>query len=364
MINCAADRVSHQIDALFGAWGMPEKPRHAAVEVMVETDRRGIDSHGLAMVPIYAKHRDDGRLDVTATAACVRESAIIAVFDGRGGLGHYPSLLATDFVIKAARTHGIAAAAVRGSHHFGAAGIYADRMVSAGLIGVVTSSGITPQVVPTFAAAPLFGTNPLAFAAPTRRNKPFLLDMATSTVAAGKLNIAALNRRRIPAGWAVDRDGEPVTDPTVDTSSRLLTPLGGTPELSSHKGYGLAAMVEILSTMLTGATYCGVRTRRSPSKSQPDIGHFFLALDPNAFRDDDGFAADLDEMIDVLHAAPRRDSNQPVLVAGEREYGTAAARRVTGIPVPEDLCAQIRNLCAMHNAPYVLEEGPNDLRRM
>lgn len=355
MLTCAADRVRQQIDAIFSAWGMPDGPRHAAVDVMVETDLRGIDSHGLAMVPIYAKHREAGRLDMTAMAACVRDSAIIAAFDGQGGLGHYPSVLATEFVIHAARAHGMAAATVRGSHHFGAAGIYADRIVAAGLIGAVTSSGITPQVVPTFAAAPLFGTNPFAFSAPTRRNPPFLLDMATSTVAAGKLNIAALNRRRIPIGWAVDRDGEPVTDPTVDTSSRLLTPLGGTPELSSHKGYGLAMMVEILSTMLTGATYCGVRARRSRPTNQPDIGHFFLALDPNAFRDDDGFAADLDEMIDVLHAAPRRDPGQAVLVAGEREYATARARRAAGIPVPEDLCAQIRSLCAIHGAAYVLE---------
>ena len=354
MIRCPLERLHRQIDLILAAWGMPDGPRSAAVDVMTETDLRGIDSHGLAMLPIYDRYRREGRLDVAAVAERVFAKGSVAVFDARGGLGHYPTALATDFVTQAAVEHGLAAAVVRHSHHFGAAGIYADRAARAGLVALVTSSGITPQVVPTFAAAPMFGTNPLAFAAPAGRNPPFVLDMATSTVAAGKLNVAALNGRGIPVGWAVDQTGQPVTDPTTSISQRFLTPLGATPELSSHKGYGLAAMVEILSTMLAGATYCAVRDSKLGQGAMPDIGHFVLALDPSVFRPDGGFIHDVDEMIDSLHAAPRQDSKRAVLVAGEREFATRQDRLAAGIPIPDELCRQVNEVCNASGAAYIL----------
>ena len=205
----------------------------------------------------------------------------------RQGMPHAPSLRAMDLAIDKARTTGLAAVVVRNSNHFGAAGAYALRAAQAGMVGLVASNAGSRGVVPTRAKEPVFGTNPLAFAAPTKRNRPFVLDMATSTVAIGKVKLAVYNDKPMPAGWLVDDQGRTVTDPTLafDGHGRLkpgygVTPLGGLPELSSYKGYGLGAMVEILGSMLTGAPCIGMLEDRNDHQT----GHFFLALDPTAFR--------------------------------------------------------------------------------
>ncbi len=166
-------------------------------------------------------------------------------------------------------------------------------------------------MVPTFGAEPVMGTNPLAFAAPARRNPPFQLDMATTTVAAGKIKVHKLNHKSLPSGWVVDGDGRPVTNEAdafgyvFDRSEGGITPLGGTRDLGSHKGYGLAVMVHILGATLSGASFSPIRNRTQRPSDPHNIGHFFLAIDPRAFREDGLFEDDLDQVIDVLHGARR-----------------------------------------------------------
>lgn len=350
-----AATIGRQLAAIFAAWGMPDAIARPTVAVMVETDLSGIDSHGIAMMPLYAQQRAEGQWVAAPDIRIVRESPVTALIDGGNGLGHAPSMRAIELAIAKAKASGLAAVGVRNSNHYGAAGIYALRAAEQGLIGVATTNVWKASVVPTRSRQAMFGTNPIAFAAPAGRNPPFVLDMATSTVAVGKLTVAKLNRKPIPEGWALDDTGRPTTDPVAALRHRLLSPLGGVPGMSSHKGYGLAAMVEILSAMLPGGFYAPTRETRHPGARHYNVGHFFLALDPGAFRDPSEFRAEVDDMIDALHRAEPADRTLPVLVPGDPEHAARDVRRTDGIPVPDSLLAQIREIADMAGAPFVLE---------
>jgi len=258
------------------------------------------------------------------------------------------------------RATGVGVVAVFNSHHFGAAGCYSRIASDRGVIGMVTSATRGVSMVPTFAAEPVMGTNPLAFAAPARRNPPFQLDMATTTVAAGKVKVYKLNHKPLPSGWVVDGDGKPVTDAETAFSHVFerpdggITPLGGPRDVGGHKGYGLAVMVHILGGTLAGASFSPLRNQTQKPSDPHNIGHFFMAIDPKAFRAGGEFEEDLDQVIDVLHGAKRVDPNQPVLVAGDPEMATRAERLRDGVPVPDDLMDQLRAVAKSAEVPFVL----------
>lgn len=344
MQNVPCERLRKQTKLILAAWGMPEVAAEATAKIMIEADLRGIDSHGAAMLTAYNKFRKAGSLDLTAMPEIEERSSICAVVSGNGGLGHYPSTLAIELAIKSAKASGLSCVTVRKSHHFGAAGPYAEYAARAGLIAIVGTSGVSPAIVPTRSRIAMFGTNPLAFSAPSGRGDPVLLDMATSTVALGKLVIASLNHRTIPEGWALTPEGQSEIDPNNGLANRLMTPLGGTETMSSFKGYGLAMMIEILSTMLGGATYCATRSRRKPNQIQPDVGHFFLCISPEMFRPLGDFESDVADMVDALHAAPRANPDSAILIPGEREFSVRRNRIISGIPVPQDLADQIASI--------------------
>lgn len=345
--------LERQLAAILTAWGMPDDHVAIAAEKMVASDLRGIDSHGVAMMPMYDGIRRRGWLNVTPDVRLVTETPATGLVDGDGALGHIPAVRAMALAIDKAKAVGMGSVAVRDSNHFGAAGLYALMAAEQGLIGMATTSTWLPTIVPTFAAKPMFGTNPIAFAAPAGDNPPFVLDMATSTVAGGKVKLAILHNEPIPEGWAVDEAGRPVTDPVYANENRSFTPLGGSRLMGSHKGYGLAAMVEILSTMLPGAVYAPTRTARHADEPHANIGHFFLAMDPKAFRGEGAFEDDLDDMIDALRAVKRADPAQPVLVAGDPEVAAVDDRTENGVPMPADLIAQVRDLCAGCGAEFM-----------
>jgi LDH2 family malate/lactate/ureidoglycolate dehydrogenase len=249
------------------------------------------------------------------------------------------------------------------STHFGAAGYYAAMASQRGLLGLVTCTTRGNPVLPTRSAVPVLGTNPIAFAAPARRNRHFLLDMSTSTVAQNKVKVYDLQGRPLPSGWVLDEDGNPVTDSALAMDlvtvqfTGGITALGGTAEMSSHKGYGLSMMVQILSATLAGGSFTPIR-KRTQGRGDPDnIGHFLMALDPTVFREDGEFEHDLDDAIDVLHAAPPVREDEPVLVAGEPEALSREERLRTGIPVPTTLADKIRAICERAGAPFLLEDA-------
>jgi LDH2 family malate/lactate/ureidoglycolate dehydrogenase len=354
--RCPAAVARAQIEAVLRAWGMGEDDVQTTAEIMIETDLSGVDSHGISMLPFYDMVRKKGQLDLKARPRLVRETATMALIDAGGGLGHPVSAFAMRLALDKAEAGGLAVVSVYNSHHFGAAGIYATMAAERGMIGLVASSARTVALVPTFGAEPVLGTNPLAFAAPAGRNPPVILDIATSVVAANKVKVYAFNGKEIPPGWVVDGDGQPVTDAAealryaMERPEGGLNPIGGTREMGSHKGYGLALLVQILGATLSGGSFSPTRKPGEPD----NIGHFFLALDPKAFRPPGDFEADLDTVVDTLHVTKRADPAQPVLVAGDPERQARAERLTAGIPMQQTLKQQIRDLAAATGAPYLL----------
>ncbi len=349
-----AETIRRQLEAVFRKWGMVEEHIQTTVDVMVATDLSGVDSHGLGMLPSYADRRARGIVNDRPDIRIVREKPAVALIDADRSLGHPPAVKAMKLAIEKARKTGVAVVGVRNSNHFGAAGYYSRMAAEMGVIGMAMTNAPGPAMVPTFGRDAVLGTNPLAFAAPAEKNPPFALDMATTTVAVGKLNIARRLGKAIPAGWALNEDGQPETDGAAAFATRRLTPLGGDRERGSHKGYGLATMVEILCAVLNGAWSDSRDADGKPVRTKHDVGHFFLAIDPSTVRSDGEFEADLDRMIDMLHATPPVDPAQPVLVAGDPEVATRAERLRDGVPVAETLIEETRRVAEAAGAEFLL----------
>lgn len=354
-------RLKAQSEAVLRAWGMPADAAAVTADVVAEADVTGVDSHGILLLTNYDKARRDGTLDLSARPRVVREGPGTALLDAGRGLGHPAAAMAMDLAVAKAEVAGIAAVGVVNSHHFGAAGWYVRRAAARGMIGLIVSTARGVMVVPTRAASPALGTNPIAFAAPAGRNPPLVLDMATSTVAANKVKSYAVKGRPLPPGWVVDGAGSAVTDP--DRAERLvwdgpgggLTPLGGTAEMSSHKGYGLGLMVQVLAATLTGGSFMPLHNARRGPGEGDRIGHLCLCIAPGAFRDAAGFAGDLDETLDWLRAATPADPEQPVLIPGDPEEAVRRTRLAEGVPVPPRLAAELAAICAASGAPFLLD---------
>ena len=359
MINVGEALLRRQIAAVYEAWGMSKAHIDTTVDVMVETDLRGIDSHGIGMLPGYQEKKDSGRLNPRPDIRIVRETPATALIDAGRSMGHPPAVMAMKLAISKAKAIGIAAVGVCNSNHYGAAGYYSMMASDAGLLGMAFTSVTTPIMVPTFGRDPWLGTNPIAFAAPAKRNKAFSLDMATTTVASGKVSIAKRKGTPMPAGWALDKDGQPLTDAAkAPSGSRRLTPLGGTRELGSHKGYGLAMMVEILCSTLNGQRSAD-RDLTDPAqrmKTKETVGHFFIAIDPVMFGGGEAFREEMDVVMDRLRATPPADPGRPVQVAGDAEYAAYAERRQSGIPLTRALYEEVREVCQQSGAKFILVE--------
>ncbi|MBM3570881.1 MAG: Ldh family oxidoreductase [Alphaproteobacteria bacterium] len=355
MKRFSAELLGRQLTAIFTAWGMPADHVDQTVRAMLYADLSGIDSHGISMMALYQQHRKAGKLVMAPKIDVVQDGPVTALIDGGGGLGHAPGTMAMNRAIEKCMQLGLAAVGVRNSNHFGAAGYYAKLAADRGVIGMATTSGWKESIVPTFGAKPMFPTNPIAFAVPAGHNRPFVLDMATSTAAIGKFTLARRHGRKVPKDWALAPGGKPSTDPQVGLDHRLLTPLGGTREMGSHKGYGLAAMVEILSTVLTGGSYSPTRRQRYGDAAPFNVGHFFMTIHPAAFRPKVEFAADMDHLIDALYGTPRADRRQPVLVAGDPEETARREGTKRGIPLPDDLVALLTDIAGDCRAENLLK---------
>lgn len=333
-----------QLAALLSAWGMPGDFAERTAEVMAWADLHGIDSHGISMLPNYHERHLDGRIDMAARPGVVRETPVSVLVDANRGLGHEASRQAMEAAIGKAGTAGIGVAVVRNSAHFGACGFYVRMAADAGFVGMASTSCSGPHVAPTGSAVKRLGTDPWAFAAPGRAGAPFLLDMATTTVAAGRIRNKANEGLDAPAGWLLTKEGRPSADPLeAAEKGGSLTSLGGSPERSSYKGYGLAMMANILSACLPGATLI-TDPARAGGLPGDQIGHFFLAMDPGMFRDEGAFETDVGALCDAMRATPPLDPARPVMVAGDPERATAARRMVEGIPVGPNLLAKVRSI--------------------
>ena len=360
--NAASEKVHSQILSILEAWGMAADLARTTADIMTETDLIGVDSHGISMLMTYETKRGEGRIDFSARPTIVKETPVAALIDAGANLGHPVSVQAMELACDKAKTSAVGVVSVRNSHHFGAAGIYAKIAADQGLVGWVASGARGITVVPTGAARPILGTNPIAFAAPAKRNRPFVLDMATSTVAVGKVKVYGFQGKPIPEGWVADGEGRPMTDANaaydllLNSETGGLTPVGGKPELSSHKGYGLGMMAHILGGVLAGGSFSPIDKPREAPDAPENIGHFFMAMDPAFFRPEGAFEETLDDVIDYMHAAEPVDPAKPVLVAGDPEAATRERRRREGIPIPDALDSQLRAVCERAGVAYVLKD--------
>ena len=347
--------VRDQIAACLKSFGMPDANAETTAAIMVDADRRGIDSHGISCVPNYYKRWQNNMITMDAEPTVVRDGPVTALLDNGGGLGYVAAVRATELAIEKAKANGMASIAVRNSAHYGAASYYTRMAAREGIIAMTFTNTSAPHVVPTFAAEGRLGTNPIAFTAPAKRHPPFNLDMATSTVASGKIRNKAVEKQPLPVGWAVDADGHPATDSSGYWDGLNMTPLGGTRDLGSHKGYGLGAMVEILSAAIPGASLVMSENHGKRVPGTMEIGHFFMAINPAFFRGAGEFEETVDELIDDLHATRPVDPDQPVMVAGEPEDKIGAERDKAGIPIPPGLRDTIRTLTRETGATFLLD---------
>ena len=292
----------------------------------------------------------------------MHETATTALIDGGAGLGQPVSERAMQLAINKAQKVGAGFVSVRNSNHYGIAGYYAMMALAHDCIGLsVTTASAT--VTPTHGQLPLYGTNPIAVAAPSGQEPPFVLDMATSVVARGKVEIANRLEKPLPVGWAADDEGRPVTDASrlADGPSQAggwgLLPLGGAGEmLGGHKGYGLAMVVEILGALLSGAAYADLVYPHTPEgKPLPSlIGHFFGAWHVESLRPVDQFKADMDDLQHRLKTAPRAEGQERIYVQGEKEHEEAIRRAESGIPLNGKVAGDLAALGEELGVPFVL----------
>jgi (2R)-3-sulfolactate dehydrogenase (NADP+) len=314
--------------AAFARAGANEAMADASARALVWAEARGIGSHGLSRVPQYAAHLMNGRADGAAVPKVVRERGGTALVDAGSGLAFAACALAVQEAVGRARTNGVAFVAVTNSHHFGAAAWHLEAIGDAGLVGLALTN--SPAAMPAWGGKrALFGTNPIAAVFPRRGRPPISIDLALSEVARGKLMVAARDGKPIPDNWALDRDGNPTTDPKAGLDGSML-PAGGV------KGAMLALMFELLVTALSGARI-GFEADSFfvDEGNQPRIGQAFLAIDPSALAGTDVY----DERVETLLAAMLLDEG--VRLPGQRRIALAEAAARDGIEVPDALLAQL-----------------------
>lgn len=316
--------------------GFTAEDSNITADVLLAADRRGILSHGVARLATYINRLEDGLIFPDAEMKIVKETPVSMVVDGSAGMGQPVTFRTMRKCIEKAKSGFMCLASIRNSNHYGIAGFYTQMALDENMIGVSMTNS-APLVVPTFGKDALLGTNPISIGVPSGKGRPFLLDMATSTVPVGKVEVYSRAGKEMPDSWATDGSGRPATDAARvlnnlkgDKIGGLLPLGGGTEETGGHKGYGLAAVVDIfcgvLSSGKTGGDVYG------KPHSPPGVSHFVGAINPEAFSSIDEIAANMDHYIDMLRNAGKGAGYDRIYVAGEKEYEAEERNRVT-VPV-------------------------------
>ena len=346
-MRCSVQSLKEFVSSVFERVGVPEDEAGIIADVLVAADARGIPSHGVARLKRYIDGIRNGVMVPDSKPRIVHETPVSARIDGRDGLGQPVSFNAMKLAIEKAKANGIGMVTVFNSNHFGIAGYYAMMALEHGLIGFATTNTY-PLVLPTFGRKAVLGTNPIALAAPTGTGRPFVLDMATSVVTRGKLEVYARKDMPIPPQWAADEEGRPCTEPShilENFKKRAyggLLPLGGGDELTGgHKGYGLAMVVEILSAALSGAS---ISAKSYPSGRGSGIGHFFAAIDPELFLPRDQFLKNMDELINTVKNSPRAHGKSRIYIHGEKEFEAMERSLKEGIELDSKTSEMLKSI--------------------
>ena len=325
--------------------GVPPEDAAVCADVLIESDRRGIDSHGIGRFkPIYIDRINEGIQHPVTNFEVVREGPTTAVIDGHDGMGHVIGKRAMQMAIDKARAYGMGMTTVRNSTHYGIAGYYATMAAEADMIGI-TGTNARPSIAPTFGVENMLGTNPLTFGMPTDEAFPFILDCATAVSQRGKVEHYDRINKTMPEGWVIDREGNSETDPAAalkgfGKGTHALVPLGGIGDVTAgYKGYGYATVVEILSAALQQGRFLkALNGVGDDGKTIPyGLGHFFIVIDVGAFVEPAAFKKTTGDILRELRASAKMPGRERIYTAGEVEYLAWTERSKTGVPLNESL---------------------------
>ncbi len=337
------------VEAVFLKVGVPADNAAICTDVLIASDLRGIESHGISRLKMYYDRIKAGIQFPVTKIDVIKDGPTTAVWDGNHGMGQVIGYRAMESAIKKAEKYGMGSVAVRNSTHYGIAGYYPLMAVKANMIGLSVTN-TRPSIAPTFGVQPMLGTNPIAFGAPTDMDCPFLFDAATSIIQRGKVEIYARKEQLLPKGWVIDRDGKPAQNPKqilqeLTEDSNALLPLGGSGEdFSGHKGYGLATIVEILSSALqTGAFLHGLTGFDPAGRKQPyKIGHFFMAIQIESFLPIEEFKKNIGDLLRELRNSPKAEGEDRIYLAGEKEFENEKEVLKNGIPILPSLQKELK----------------------
>jgi LDH2 family malate/lactate/ureidoglycolate dehydrogenase len=322
--------------AVYAGAGMPEADARLVADTLVQADLWGHQSHGVLRLGWYLDRIRTGVMQPLTTPEFVVDAGAIAVIDGHDGVGQVLTMLATHEAIKRARAHGLGAVAVRNSNHFGTCMYYTRRVAAAGCVAMLTSNG-GPAMAPWGGRTKIIGTNPWSVAAPVGTRAPFVVDMAATGVARGKIYLARNQHLPIPLGWAINQAGEPTTDPQEAIDGIILP-------MAEHKGYAIAAMVDMLSGVLTGSGFLSAVHSPYQTAEQSHCGHLLLAMDIAKFQPLEHFTARMEAFVNEIKAVPLAKGFDEVFYPGEIEDNNEAKFRCEGLALPEETIADLRRI--------------------
>jgi LDH2 family malate/lactate/ureidoglycolate dehydrogenase len=346
------DKMEAFMKEVFIKAGVPPEDAAICANVLIESDKRGIDSHGVGRFkPIYIDRIKDGIQNPVTSFEVVKDRLATAVVDGHDGMGQVIGVKSMRLAIDKAKQYGLGMVAVRNSTHYGIAGYYATMATQAGMIGI-TGTNARPSIAPTFGIENMLGTNPLTAGLPSDEDFPFVLDCATSVSQRGKIEHYDRIGKTMPSGWVVNRDGSAETDPAkalagLTNGSSALAPLGGLGEdTAGYKGYGYATVVEILCAALQQGQFLkALNGIDAAGKKVPyHLGHFFIAIDISAFVELDQFKKTTGDILRELRASAKMPGQDRIYTAGEKEYLAWLARKDTGVPLNESLQKTVKGL--------------------
>jgi len=342
---------------VFMHFGVAKSDAQQAADVLAKSDLRGIDSHGVARLHTYFDMLTLGRINPKPNIKIVREKASVAVVDGDNGLGLVVGPKANEIAMEKAERHGSGWVSVCHSNHFGIAGYYPLKALERDLIGWAMTNS-TRLVAPLWGAERMLGTNPIAIAFPGFKEPPIVIDMATSAVAYGKIEIALRKKMAVPRGWIVDKDGRMTSNPQDMIDGGAQLPLGSERELGGHKGYALAAMVDILCCVLSGANWgpfappFALRQEVPTRSVGKGIGHFFGAMQIDGFISKDEFKKQIDEWIRVFRNTKPAPGTSGPLIPGDPEREAEAIRSKEGIPLLKPVVDDLLDISRKTDIPF------------
>ena len=329
--------------AVFEKMGVPTEDARLCADVLLESDRRGIESHGCnRFKPIYIDRIKSGILNPVTKIDILKETPTTAVLDANDGMGMVASKKAMDMCIEKAHKYGMGMVAVRNSSHYGIAGYWTGLAAKENMIGI-SGTNARPSVAPTFGVENMLGTNPLTFSMPTDEPFPFTLDCATSVIQNGKIEYYARINHDTPKGLVISREGEELTDSAeilkkIRSQQAALAPLGGFGETTGgYKGYGYSTVVEILSAALQSGLFLkALDGKDEEGKIRPyHLGHFFIAIDTEAFMGAEAFKKTCGDILRDLRGSVKAPGQERIYTAGEKEYDVWMYRKDKGVPVTE-----------------------------